>query len=95
MTVLNKREILKDLSWLGERLRIEPKQFISMQGSIDTTAAIVRLNRLGKCINIGLNIVINYNDGFELTKEQEERYQLYRDYLKECQDAFEMGRSPK
>ena len=94
MTPLKKIDILRELETLGSRLRSEGKAFMSMEGVIDITATDVRLNRLGKCIGIGVSIIINFKDGKEMTKDEESTYQAYKQYLKECHDAFNIGRKP-
>lgn len=93
--ILNKRKILIQLEMLGEKLRTHPKEFMSIEGTFDYSAINVRLNRLGKCISIAAGIVSRYADGVEFTPDEQREYDGYLQYLKECHQAFEIGKTPE
>jgi hypothetical protein len=91
---LNKKDILRKIDVIAGKLRCEPHNFVSMEGKPDINAAEIRLNRLGKCLECGLYLFEFYNDGVELDKNGELHYKEFIRYLKECHDAFEIGRKP-
>jgi hypothetical protein len=85
---LNKREILGNLSNIGDKLRSRPSNFLEVDGKTDIAAAEVRLNRLGKCIQIGSALILNYADGMD-NKEVDEYIHQFKRYFRECNDAFQ------
>jgi len=82
--VLDKREVLRGLSHLGELLRAKPEIFTYCDGIEDMNATQIRLNSLGKVLNIGAALITSYKDGEELKGDLKEYHRQYTRLLDEC-----------
>jgi hypothetical protein len=92
---LDKHDMLRKLDIVAGELRCKPQDFISMEGEPDFNAAEIRLNRLGKCLECMIYLFEMCNDGAELTKDEELHYKEFIRYLKECHQAFDIGKKPE
>jgi hypothetical protein len=87
--ILNKRDILSTLSRMGELLRGHPEKFLMVEENIQPSAAEIRLNNLGKAMNIAAVIIKDYKDGEPLTGNLKEWHFQYVRLMKECMKPYE------
>lgn len=89
---LDKRDVLRKISTIAVKLRCDPESFLSIEGVPDTDASSIRLNRLGKCLEMMCYLIEKCRDGEELDGHGITVYNEYIRYLKECHDAFDIGK---
>lgn len=92
---LDKRKMLRNLDIVAGKLRCKPHAFLSIEGEPDFNAAEVRLNRLGKCLECFIFLFEMCNDGDELNEMEEAHHKEFIRYLKECDNAFDIGKGPE
>lgn len=89
---LDKRDVLRKISTLGIKLRCNPDGFVSIDGKENIDVTMIRLNRLGKCLELGCYLIEKCADGDELTGNNKSAYDDFMRYLKECHDAFDTAK---
>jgi len=92
--ILNKRDLIHKLDGLTVRLRCQAGAFIAIEGVPDFNAADIRLNRLGKCLEMSNYLILMGTDGQEMTETTKAHYDEFIRYLNECHQAFEIGKKP-
>ena len=86
--VLNKREMLRRLANLGDKLRMKPEVFTKRGDEEHMPTTQIRLNSLGKVLSIVSGVMMQYPDGAPLEGDLKEYMSQYDRLIKECTKPY-------